>query len=368
MVRPEPSLEQMLDLVGSIYETALDSGAMNVALAKLTVCLRGVASQLYTWDVASGRVLESQTESQECIAAHDRYRDYYGQLDPRTPILAQMASGAMLRCHKYCDERFVSRNEFYQDHFIPAGWRWAMGGKYDSSDGSASIIASVRELGTPAYEDWAESALKSLLPHFQRAAFLRSRIAARAADAITANGLLEALPVGCLLMDSRGRVLTQNEASAEALLDLPVRVAGGFVQFQDPSMQPAWNRAVAAVASNRIPSDLRIAGRSASSWRLHFIPCATVLQAADARDQRLVVAVFELAAASTQERVARLKAKYQLTAAEAEVLSLLLEGQPVKRIATLRQAQVSTVRSQVISLFDKTGLRSQRELIAAFGR
>lgn len=368
MDRLEPTTEQLLDLVGSIYETALDPASMNVALSKLTTCLKGVASQLYTWDVSTGRVLESQTESLECIAAHDRYRDHYGQLDPRTPILARMPSGGMLRCHKYCDERFVARSEFYQDHFIPAGWRWAMGGKYDSSDGSASIIASIRELGTPAYEDWAEGTLRSLLPHFHRAAYLRGRLAARAADTVTANGLLQALPVGCLLLDSRGRVLTQNEAAADALLDLPVRLAGGYVQFIDVAMQPSWNRAISAVATSGVPTDIRVTGRRVGNWRLHLVPCAAVLEVVDAREQHLVLAVFELTVASTEERVARLKSKYQLTTAEAEVLALLLDGQPVKRIATLRQAQVSTIRSQVISLFDKTGIRSQRELIAAFGR
>jgi DNA-binding CsgD family transcriptional regulator len=362
----EPHIDQLLDIIGSLYESALQPSAMSVALAKLTQCTGSVGSQLFTWDIGTGRVLESRTEAEELVASHDQYRDFYGRIDPRTPVLAAQPSGSILRCHEHCNDKFVSGNEFYQDFYIPAGWRWALGGKFDSSDGTASIIAGVRAAGTPAYQDWTEVLLRRLLPHFRRANFLRKRLERSAAQSIDAERLLHSFPVGCLLLDSRGMVLSQNATAADALRDLPLRIVGGYVQFVDAALQPTWNRAVATVALNRVPTDVQVTGTQAGTWRLHLVPGSALVPARDATDLHFVLAVFELVAVSRSHKLAQLRMKFKLTAAECEVLQLLLDGVPLKRIAAKRGAQLTTVRSQVASLFDKTNYRSQRELIAAF--
>ena len=53
--------------------------------------------------------------------------------------------------------------------------------------------------------------------------------------------------------------------------------------------------------------------------------------------------------------------------AEVDVLSGLLQGYTAKVIAKSRGASVNTVRSQIMAILGKTGHRSQKELIAAFG-
>lgn len=67
---------------------------------------------------------------------------------------------------------------------------------------------------------------------------------------------------------------------------------------------------------------------------------------------------------TSRSKFDRLRVQYRLTSAELEVFALLLQGCSVKQIATLRGVGVATVRSQINALFDKTGRRSQRELIA----
>ncbi|WP_418319027.1 helix-turn-helix transcriptional regulator [Piscinibacter sakaiensis] len=55
-----------------------------------------------------------------------------------------------------------------------------------------------------------------------------------------------------------------------------------------------------------------------------------------------------------------------LTRAEAEVVSLLCKGCRTSEIATIRSTSVGTVRVQLKSVYQKTGLGSQQALIAAF--
>ena len=58
-----------------------------------------------------------------------------------------------------------------------------------------------------------------------------------------------------------------------------------------------------------------------------------------------------------------LSALYDLTAAESRVLAMLLEARRPKDIALRLSIAVSTVRTQLKSLYAKTGVRDQQTLI-----
>jgi DNA-binding CsgD family transcriptional regulator len=68
-----------------------------------------------------------------------------------------------------------------------------------------------------------------------------------------------------------------------------------------------------------------------------------------------------------QPKPESLPSRVRLTPAELEVAAGLLQGLSAKAIAKQRGASVNTVRSQIVAILDKTGHKSQRELIASFG-
>ncbi|HZN48826.1 MAG TPA: helix-turn-helix transcriptional regulator, partial [Ramlibacter sp.] len=70
---------------------------------------------------------------------------------------------------------------------------------------------------------------------------------------------------------------------------------------------------------------------------------------------------------ASEQQEALLSHQARLTRAELEVLASLLTGLPAKTIAVQRGASVNTVRTQIMAILEKTGFRSQRELIASFG-
>jgi DNA-binding CsgD family transcriptional regulator len=64
------------------------------------------------------------------------------------------------------------------------------------------------------------------------------------------------------------------------------------------------------------------------------------------------------------ERIARrVRRLYSLTEAEARVVSALTLGETVEQIAVAHGVRVSTVRTQLRSTFEKTGVHRQTDLV-----
>jgi DNA-binding NarL/FixJ family response regulator len=82
-------------------------------------------------------------------------------------------------------------------------------------------------------------------------------------------------------------------------------------------------------------------------------------------DSRLILAVFQMHATSTDVAVERFQRLHQLTPAEGAVLSLLCNGRPLIEVALERASTISTVRRQLARIFRKSGCHTQRELVLA---
>lgn len=78
-----------------------------------------------------------------------------------------------------------------------------------------------------------------------------------------------------------------------------------------------------------------------------------------------VAALHHFAAAGVRERLRRL---FGLSEAEAQIAVQLACGANLKNIAAARGVSLDTVRTQVRSIFHKTGLHRQGELICVVGR
>ena len=356
-------MDRMLELVGSIYETALNPAAMPRALGKLAHALDANVAQLCSSDPASGSVLASVVSADASRQAHDAYMSYYGAIDPRRRRAESVACGTVVRCHEHFDERYVAGSEFYQDFYLPIGQRWNMGIRFDNGDGTCTSIGVSRPVGAREFEDEAAREFMRIIPHLQKASMLQKRLASQVATGLDAQGLLAALPIGGALLDARGGVMQANVAASEALADLSLRYAGNLLCFNDPERQLTWIRTIECVSNERLPKTLTLASKSGGPWRLHLIPLQLVAKAADATDSHLLLAAFERAQLGIEQRLDTLRTRFGLTKVQTEVLARLLRGASVKQIAQQRDASVNTIRTHVKSIFEKTGCRSQRELI-----
>ena len=208
--------------------------------------------------------------------------------------------------------------------------------------------------------------LAAVLPHVARAFQLSQRWIDPVPTIAAAAQLLRELPLAALLTDSAGRCIESNNAFRSVTEPLSIQLVAGRVRFHDSYLQDSWQSALGETAQTAVGRALLAVSGRGRQWKVYLLPIRCYVGEGRV-PQNLILAVYEeqgSAAAADPERFASVG---KLTPAELDVLSGLLQGYTGKVIARSRGASVNTVRSQIMSILSKTGHRSQKELIAAFG-
>jgi DNA-binding CsgD family transcriptional regulator len=180
--------------------------------------------------------------------------------------------------------------------------------------------------------------------------------------------LVDMLPMACVLTDPQGRSIDRNEAFVAFMSAAGMRISTGRLQFEDSYLQDSWHVALNEVHLTAVPQSLLVAGVEGDQWRVHLVPMRCALEAGDTTERALILVMVEHIAVGAEIAMDRVlhEESRPLTPAENEVLSALLQGHSAKVIANARGASVNTVRSQIMTILDKTGHHNQKSLIAAF--
>lgn len=210
-------------------------------------------------------------------------------------------------------------------------------------------------------------ALQALLPYLHRAFLLTEGVEGSLLPLSGVGQLLRSFPMPCVVTDSAGRCLEANESFQRALPVLSMQLASGRVRFDDPYLHTSWQSALFETSETAVRRTIVAGVARGRQWRVHLLPirCLALEQALAAR--ALILSLFEEQVPQQKPLAESFSSVSKLTPAEIDVLSGLLQGYTAKVIARSRGASVNTVRSQIMAILGKTGHRSQKELIAAFG-
>lgn len=357
-------IDALLEIVGDLYAGALQPEQSMTALQGMNRWLRGTSAQVISFNRDTGEVLDSQTDQSIPERLNDEYVAHWSKIDPRPKALAGLPSGQVVRCHELFDDGYVARDPYYQDFFIPAGFRWAVGGALHGDDGVSTIVANLRAPDLPHYSAQDALFVKRLLPHVRRAAAMRASFAARPSPATMIETLVGTMPQPCAVIDARAVVRTQSSSARELLPVLGISLSRGKFAFDAAAQQEQWSAVLARVRRTGLAASFAAGARDGSTWKLHVLPWRSFGLARDALDDALQLVNFERVSVPPQASAQELAARFGLTPAETAVLVLLAKGLRAKEIARERGASPYTVRDQIASMLAKTGCGSQVELLS----
>lgn len=264
--------------------------------------------------------------------------------------------------HDFWTERELDANPIYRDFFRPRGLGWSAGTGLQMPTGDNIVFSVEREYRRGPIEKRHVARLDALRPHLARSAFITARLGLQRAQG--AGETLTAMGLPALLLDDGGTVIEANPL-AEALADYVGWGARNRILLTD---RRAHARLSQALSSLDAPSEasagsfpLRDAdGRAAMV--AHVMPIRRSAHDIFTRGYALLVLTPLGGPRAPPKELMR--SLFDLTAAEARVAGGVGAGETLEEIAAGGDVAITTVRSQLRRVLEKTGCGRQAELVA----
>ena len=304
---------------------------------------------------------------------YDDYVAYYASIDPRNAHGPRLPAGAKLTDYDFTTEAEMARSEFYQDYLLRNDMGYMGGISLNNDHRSVAVIGIQRARQRGPFGRNELKILDRLMPHLTRALCLQTRFATLEAQHWADQTLRDRLPFAVILVDERGRVVSQNQAATDLLAAGDGLAARhGSLRTTHPADQAALDQLIrgavtvtngsAAVGgvvplrrtSLRRPLNVLVMPipRQGSCFSLDLgapIPAALVI----VTDPEAV----------PQTPAAILQRLYGLTPAEAVLARALAAGNTLQEYADVAKVTCETARWRLKQVLAKTDTHRQAELV-----
>lgn len=335
-------------------------------------------TQLFGMDIGAGSILFSFEVGDTQPEAFVDFARVWHRYDPRTLKSFGMGEGEWMNCREHFDDAFVERDPFYQQFLIPYGGRWASGTKLVHDGSFVAIVGLLRGVHSRPFSKEEDRLGQRLARHLAEAVRSYRSTLLLSSRAAGAAAVLERVSSPLLLVDEQRRIHYANPAVQRILADEGAVLIdrAGKLQAIDPDDD---TRLLLALRQLRLSRDSYLGEGSEPQERttlrlplpashLHlnlylfalrpeaslgaFGPAPLAMALLRDPRQRLDLDPFMVAAA------------FDLTPAESQLAVGLARGSAIADIATSRGVSIETLRSQLKSVFQKTGTARQSELVS----
>jgi DNA-binding CsgD family transcriptional regulator/PAS domain-containing protein len=367
-------------LIGLIYEGALEQKPWQSALPLLREMFDAQVVSLVLRPPAEGDrgvilnslrpdpgITEDQSESGDPSDWElTAYREQFFSLDP----FINLPPDQVISLEDLLPDTELVVSEYYQQYLQPINLFRILGVDTQEPGGMLARLRISRRREEPRFDDQDRQRLARITPHLCRAIQIFATLSRTTSERDIYAGAVDQLAVATIILDEQGRVLNTN-AAARAVLEetggLTLHGKHLHVEGRDINreLQAAVEQVIEAqhrgetslVRALRVPreggrADLGLVLRPVSTGEWHegqSSPCVAVFVSDP--DQRET---------ASQQTLAEL---FELTPAEANVAILLSRGLSLAEVSDAQNISQHTARAQLKSIFAKTGVSRQAELV-----
>jgi DNA-binding CsgD family transcriptional regulator len=248
-----------------------------------------------------------------------------------------------------------------REYFAPRGFGWGIATAINVPNGDLLIFHGERKLELGPVGQDAVARLDRLRPHLARAALLSTRVAfERVVGAVAA---LEIVGIPAAVLDHRGQAIATNrildELTPAIVLSRPSRLALADATADvllAATMETLKDGLLGAPQSIPVP-----ATETHPPMVVHVHPIRG--QARDIFTSASAIILITPVASRDLPSANVIQGLFDLTPAEARVARALGAGITINELSTTSGASIATIRNQVRSVFAKTGMHRQAELV-----
>lgn len=368
----QASVEKFSDLIGNIYDCViaperwtevLDQICAEFGFATGALSVASLSNMKAVVNAVSGSNLAQM--AQNAIGYGPDIIELWGGAER----IQQYPLGEPIVQSQAVRQDIISGNRYYREWALPKGLfdAVAVGLVRDRTMVGNAIFSQHESAG--AIDDAQLSGLRLLAPHIRRAVTISNLFDMKAVEAATFAATVEALTVGVVLADEESKIIHSN-AAATAMLAAgdPIVARHGRIAVQSPATTTALQSAVAQAATDEATLGQKGIGipiprPGGDPLVIHVLPLRRS-QMRSGLIQRAAAALF-VASASGPPQLPHdaLVQLYDLTPAEIRIVELICEGQTRDTISATLGVSVSTVKSHLVHVFEKTGCRRQVDLV-----
>jgi DNA-binding CsgD family transcriptional regulator len=355
-------------LIGDIYDAVIDPAQRNNVLDKIASFTGGHSGGLLS------KHSLSKSEVLYCYVGADPnslqvYSESYPKLDPTADSpcfgVEQVVSATDLVPY----EEF-RRGRFYREWARPHGWVDVASAVIEKSATSCTFLSVVRHEANGLVDDEMRRRMALLIPHVRRALLIGKTIHRKQTEAVCFSDVLDGLSAGMILVDANGRIVHTNNAG-NAILDAGdfLRSVCGRLVASDLAINAALREIL--VAANAGDAALGVKGialpltaHDGERHVAHVLPLTSGARREAGLAYNAVAALFirkaSLEPFSPPEVIGEM---YKLTPTELRVLLAIVDIGGVPEVAAALGVAVTTVKTHLSRLFEKTGVARQADLV-----
>jgi len=360
--------ELLSQLIGNIYDAALDSRLWVGVLEQATQFIGGTAAGIYWKDITVQGELHYVYNVEP--SSVDAYFNKYIRFDPSLTAQFFFEVGEIYNTTNVLPYDEFVETTFYKEWVKPNGWVDHLAATLDKSATSFAQFGVFRTERQGLADDNMRQRMHLLVPHVRRAVLIGNVIDLQKEKAGSLSDALDGLDAGVFLLDKRCHIAFSNIA-AQALLDdaAILRTVNDTLIAVNPHAAQLLRNVVAAASGGdgAVGADgvaIPLSGKLGQNWVADILPLTSGARRQAGGLHSAVAAVFvrkvSMSAPYPTEVAAR---QFQLTPSEARVLDAVLKVSGVSEIAEVLGISESTVKTHLQNIFGKTGVRRQADLI-----
>lgn len=294
--------------------------------------------------------------------AMDDYGSHFAARNPWIPRMEMTAPGKSVAAHRLFPVDGLMRSEFYNDFLRPNDVETSGGLVIErAEDFQFNLTVMNSQTSWDMVDRWAEQ-LDRISPHLRRAADFYRRTSFATGPSELEGSILDALHLGVVIVGSGRRIRTASQAAQ--------RMFGDAI-----GIDPTGRLRLASDEGRALLSAMLTLGYRGPQQRRIVVGdlVLTLIRMQRDRERSLFegpgvcITIEPLRAGGRHDDIDHFVHRHGLTGAEARALDGLLAGKSVVEIAREAERSRETIRSQLKTLYLKTGTKGQADLMRLVG-
>jgi DNA-binding NarL/FixJ family response regulator len=360
---------ELSNTIADIYDAAIEPTLWQRALASICAFVGGSSAALLWHDSAT-------VSSQALHIFNDDpyysklYFEKYLPMNPMFPAATFMEEGLVHNSFDILPQEELEKTRFYKEWIEPQGIVDAVAVNLEKGVMRSSMINIRMDATYGPADDECRRRMTLLVPHLQRAVSIGRLFDQSKAVESALTKTLDHVEASVFLVERGGRIVFLN-APAKTML-------------QEGTLLRETNQSLAAVTpeANRMLRDIFAAAENGDAslgvrgiavplstspheqWFAHVLPLTSGNRQKTAEIYSAIAAVFvRMTRPENPAPLETLAKLYKLTASEVRVVDAVMKVGSIKAMAEMLGLSQATVKTHLQSVFQKTGVNRQSDLV-----